>query len=234
LLLPELSIPDRWIRTISELLHASGINLIAGLDYQLDGNTSIHSDAILVLLDDRLGFPASVQIRQPKSLPAPKEEEELLLLFGRNWREDTLAKPIYSHRGFCFGVLVCSELQNIEYRSYFQGYVDCVVILSWNQDLETFSALVESATLDVHAPIALVNNRSYGDSRVRAPAKRHHRRDVCRLRGGENEHVVVVELDVEALRAFQSRARRWPSELDPFKPVPEGFEIWDRRRTTPR
>ncbi|MBB4369924.1 hypothetical protein GGD63_002717 [Bradyrhizobium sp. cir1] len=234
LLLPELSIPDRWIRTISELLHASNINLIAGLDYRLGGNNSIHSDAVLVLIDDRLGFPASVQIRQPKSLPAPKEEEDLLLLFGRSWSEIEPTKPIYIHGGFCFGVLVCSELQNIEHRSHFQGYVDCVVILSWNQDLETFSALVESASLDVHAPIALVNNRAYGDSRVRAPAKQHHRRDLCRLRGGENEHLVVVELDVATLRAFQSRARRWPSDADPFKPVPEGFKIWQQRRTTPK
>lgn len=108
-----------------------------------------------------------------------------------------------------------------------------MMVLAWNQDLETFSALVESASLDVHAHIALVNNRKYGDSRVRTPAKENHARDLCRIRGGQNEHVVIVDLDIDALRAFQSRATRWPSEGDPFKPVPEGFQIATYRKTTP-
>ena len=142
-------------------------------------------------------------------------------------------KPIYIHEGFCFGVLVCSELQNVAHRLQFQGKVDCVMILSWNPDLETFSSLVESASLDVHAHIALVNNRQYGDSRVRVPAKEHYLRDLCRLKGGLNEHVVVVGLDVEKLRAFQSRNKRWPRKGDPFKPVPEGFKLSPYRKTVP-
>jgi hypothetical protein len=108
-----------------------------------------------------------------------------------------------------------------------------MMVLSWNQDLETFSALVESASLDVHAYVALVNNRRFGDSRVRVPEKTNHKRDVCRLRGGENEHVVVVKIDAKKLREFQSRAKRWPSEDDPFKPVPEGFKINKIREEIP-
>lgn len=236
LLLPELSVPERWIDTVSGLLREAGISLVAGLDYHLTGAKHIHSEAVLVLTDDRLGFPSTVQIRQAKSLPAAGEEETLLKLFGREWL-DTLEvepKPVYSHKGFCFGVLVCSELQNVLYRQAFQGGVDCVMVLSWNKDLETFAALVESASLDVHAHIALVNNRQFGDSRVRTPAKANHARDACRLRGGENEHVVVVGLEIGDLRAFQSRDRRWPSDNDKYKPVPEGFRIAPYRRVTPR
>ncbi len=236
LLLPELAIPERWIDTVSGLLREAGISLVAGLDYHLTGERHIHSEAVLVLTDDRLGFPSTVQIRQAKSLPAAGEEETLLKLFGREWL-DTLeveAKPVYSHKGFCFGVLVCSELQNVLYRQGFQGNVDCVMVLSWNKDLETFAALVESASLDVHAHIALVNNRQFGDSRVRTPAKANHARDACRLRGGKNEHVVVVDLEIGDLRAFQSRDRRWPSDDDKYKPVPEGFRIAPFRRSTPR
>ncbi|MGM5051144.1 RNA-directed DNA polymerase [Tardiphaga sp. 604_B6_N1_1] len=234
LLLPELSLPERWIGTVSSLLQDANISLIAGLDYHVYDAASIHSAAVLVLTDHRLGFPASVQMRQAKALPAAKEEEDLLKLFGKTWSPSLpKSKPVYVHEGFTFGVLVCSELQNVSYRTSFQGNVDCMMVLSWNQDLETFAALVESASLDVHAHIALVNNRMFGDSRVRAPAKRHHLRDLCRIRGGENEHIVVVELEISALRGFQSRAKRWPSDTDPYKPVPEGFEISIRRETTP-
>lgn len=235
LLLPELSLPERWIDTVSRLLHDAGISLIAGLDYHHGTPPEVHSEAVLVLADDRLGFPSSVQIRQAKSLPAAGEEETLLRLFGLQWPAHLMGerKPVYNHGGFCFGVLVCSELQNIVHRQQFQGDVDCMMVLSWNQDLETFAALVESASLDVHAHIALVNNRRYGDSRVRSPAKRDFMRDACRLRGGQNEHVVVVELDIADLRAFQSREKRWPREDDLYKPVPEGYAIAKFRKVAP-
>ena len=227
LLLPELSLPERWLGTVTGLLRDSGISLIAGLDYHVAGS-AIHSEAVLVLADDRLGFPAFVRIHQPKTLPAPGEDFLLQKHFGKRWTSfpgERSAKPVYLHKGFAFGVLVCSELQNVQHRLNFQGAVDCMMVLSWNQDLETFSALVESASLDVHAYVALVNNRRFGDSRVRVPEKINHKRDVCRLRGGENEHVVVVNLDTKKLREFQSRANRWPDENDPFKPVPEGFKV---------
>jgi hypothetical protein len=235
LLLPELSLPERWLETVSSLLRQSGISLIAGLDYHCEKPNLIHSEAVLVLTDDRLGFPASVQIRQPKSMPAAGEEQALLKTYGKFWPDRLVrdTKPIYMHNGLSFGVLVCSELQNMKHRLGFQGKIDCMMVLSWNQDLDTFSALVESASLDVHAHVALVNNRKYGDSRVRTPAKENYGRDLCRVRGGKNEHIVVVELDTETLRAFQSRAKRWPSKNDPFKPVPEGFKISEDRKTTP-
>lgn len=129
--------------------------------------------------------------------------------------------------------MVCSELQNSKARVRFQGEVDALMVLSWNQDLETFASLVESAALDVHAYTILVNNRKYGDSRVRSPAKESFMREIARVRGGENDFVIAAKLDIDALRAFQSRAKRWPESGDLFKPVPEGFNINKNRRKSP-
>jgi hypothetical protein len=107
------------------------------------------------------------------------------------------------------------------------------MVLSWNQDLETFSALIESAAIDIHAYAVLVNNRKYGDSRVRSPAKESFNRDLARVRGGDNDFCVVVTLDIDKLRAFQSRAKRWPEDGDFFKPVPEGFRPSPSRKRLP-
>lgn len=236
LLLPELSLPESWLETVSQILLESEISLIAGLDYQHYGEKEIGSSAALVLRDGRLGFASSLQIRQPKLLAAPGEEEDLHRSFGKQWKDWRHAPdphPVYAHEGIHFGVLVCSELQNIGHRARFQGEVDLLAILSWNQDLETFSALVESASLDVHAYIALVNNRAYGDSRVRAPRKADYERDLCRVRGGENEQLVVVKIDPADLRAQQSRATRWRKPRDKYKPAPEGFLISPRRKGIP-
>lgn len=234
LILPELSVPEQWISTMSGRLLDSGISLIAGLDYTRHPNNEIDSSAVLVLTDHRLGYPSSLQIRQRKEQPAPGEEEGLFVSHGQSWKVgQNEKKPIYVHNGIFFGVLVCSELQNIDYRSSFQGNVDCVMILSWNKDIETFSSLVDSASFDVHAYIALVNNLRYGDSRVRRPAKQSHLRDVCRVRGGLNNQLVVVEIDPTRLRAQQSRSKRWPKRNDAYKPAPEGFVISDARKCVP-
>lgn len=234
LLFPELSIPNEWVESISNRLLSAGISLIAGTEYRHYRNNLIHSDAYLALRDDRLGYPSSVRIRQPKLLPAVGEDKDLCSRFGKEWLEfGALSKPVYNHNGFHFGVMVCSELQNSKSRIAFQGEVDSLIVLSWNQDLETFASLIESAALDIHAYTVLVNNRTYGDSRVRAPSKKSFKRDLARLRGGQNDYCVTVELDLDKLRAFQSRAKRWVEENDPFKPVPEGFEISPSRRRDP-
>lgn len=234
LVFPELSVPAHWLRTISSRLREGRISLIAGLDYDVYNGGGIDSSAAIVLDDHRLGYSTSLQLRQRKAQPAPSEEKNLLQSHGRQWNSPgTEPKPVYTHRDFHFSVLVCSELQNIDYRSSLQGKVDCLFVLSWNKDLETFSALVDSASLDVHAYVALANNLRYGDSRVRSPAREAFRRDVCRVRGGVNNQLVVVEIDPRSLRAQQSRAKRWPEKSDGYKPAPEGFVISSVRRTTP-
>ncbi|WP_122421111.1 hypothetical protein [Pseudomonas viridiflava] len=236
-LFPELSLPLRWVDSIAARLSAVGISLIAGTEYRHFEGDEVISEACLVLSDNRLGFPASVKIWQPKLQPAVGEDKILTSMYGKQWAYSKVAnlrkKPVYVHNGTCFGVMVCSELQNSKARVKFQGEVDALMVLSWNQDLETFSALIESAALDVHAYTILVNNRKYGDSRVRAPAKESFMRDLARVRGGDNDFVIAATLDIDALRAFQSRAKRWPQERDVFKPLPEGFVLSLRRKKLP-
>ena len=230
LLLPELSLPRRWVHSLGARLNQSGINLIAGTEYRHPDARSIVSHACLQLIDNRIGFPTSVRIWQEKRRPAPAEEKELIARFGKTWATTfSNRKPVYRHNGFYFSVMVCSELRNSKARVFLQGQVDALMVLAWNQDLASFSSLIEAAALDVHAYTVLVNNRKYGDSRVRSPAKESFRRDLARIRGGENDFCVTVKLDVKALREFQNRAKRWPEESDPFKPVPEGFRMYSGR-----
>lgn len=237
MLLPELSLPLPWVDSIAARLTAAGISLIAGTEYRHYSKNEILSEVCLVLTDNRMGFPASVKIWQPKLLPAVGEDQQLTATFGKQWAFSRLVgkktKPVYVHNGAHFGVMVCSELQNSKARITFQGKVDALMVLSWNQDLDTFAALVESSALDLHAYTILVNNRAYGDSRVRSPAKEIFLRDLARVRGGDNDFVIAATLDIDALRAFQSRAKRWPQEGDKFKPLPEGFVLKKKRRKLP-
>lgn len=234
---PELSLPLSWVDSISSRLLSAGISLIAGTEYRHYENNELLSEGCVVLSDNRLGFLSSVKIWQPKLEPAVGEDKELTSIYGKKWAYSKLSKnevkPIYVHNGVHFGIMICSELQNSKARVEFQGELDALMVLSWNQDLDTFSALIEAAALDIHAYTILVNNRKYGDSRVRSPAKDSFMRDLARVRGGDNDFVVAATLDIESLREFQSRAKRWPQKRDMFKPLPEGYKIAKKRRQTP-
>ena len=236
-LFPELSIPLPWVNSIASRLSSAGISLIAGTEYRHCINNELLSEAVLVLSDNRLGYSASVKIWQPKQEPAVGEDQQLTAIFGKSWSSSVLKikrnKPVYIHNGVNFGVMICSELQNSKARIRFQGNIDALMVLSWNQDLDTFASLIESSALDIHAYTILVNNRKFGDSRVRSPAKESFKRDIARVRGGDNDFVVAATLDIDSLRAFQSRAKRWPQSGDKFKPLPEGFRLLSNRRKLP-
>ncbi len=235
LILPELYLPRRWVASTANRLLAQNISLIAGVEYRTPRAGVAENSVCMVLTDHRLGFPASVAWMQPKLVPAPREGYLLERLHGRQFPlhlgNVRTWPPVIRHGGLCFAVLICSELQNVRHRARLRGRVDALLVPAWNKDIGTFASLVEAAALDVHGFVVVANNRLYGDSRARSPAKKEHARDLCLIKGGLDDHVVVVELPVAKLREFQGHARPWPEESDPFKPVPDGFVVAPWRRS---
>jgi hypothetical protein len=136
--------------------------------------------------------------------------------------------PIYVHGGLYFGVLLCSDLTNITNRRYFQGAVDALFILEWNPDVKTFSFLIEATAHDIHAFAIQVNNRMYGDSRVRAPYRDEHKRDLVRIKGGVSDYHVVSRIDFLPLRSFHRKGGGLYDKN--FKPLPIGFAISEERK----
>lgn len=235
LILPELALPAHWFIRIARKLHGKGISLISGIQYLHVKNSRVRNQVWASLSHEGLGFSSLMVYRQDKQRPALHEEQELHRLNGLKmqpadqWRPDI--PPIVQHGDFRFALLVCSELTNIRYRAALRGKVDALFVPEWNQDTESFNALVESAALDMHAYIIQCNDRQYGDSRIRAPFKETWKRDVLRVKGGVTDYCVIGEIDIKTLREFQSSYR---SPGTTFKPVPDGFEIAFARRTLPK
>lgn len=51
------------------------------------------------------------------------------------------------------------------------------------------------------------------------------------LSGSINDYLIIGEIDMQALRQFQSSHR---SPISPFKPLPDGFVSSHARRTLPK
>ncbi|WP_193087926.1 RNA-directed DNA polymerase [Advenella sp. FME57] len=230
LILPELALPAHWFIRIARKLQGRGISLITGIEYLHASKSRVRNQVWAALSHDGLGFPSRMIYRQDKQRPALHEEQELQRLARLEVKPDKVWKtpPIIQHGDFRFAMLICSELTNIRYRADLRGKVDALFVLEWNPDTETFNALLVSAALDIHAYIIQCNDRQYGDSRIRAPYKDSWKRDVLRVKGGVTDYCVIGDIDVRALRQFQS-SHRSPGKI--FKPVPDGFnDVMDHQR----
>ncbi len=224
LILPELAIPPQWFMRIADKLKGRRISLIAGVEYLHYPKKRVRHQVWASLTHDGLGFPSLMLYRQDKQSPALHEEQELHRLNGITlWTPDPWKNgkpPILEHGDFRFAVMICSELTNIHYRAALRGKIDALFVPEWNRDTETFNSLVESSALDIHAYIIQCNNRRYGDSRIRAPYEDRWNRDVIRVKGGIHDYCIAGEINVQALRQFQSSYR---SPSKGYKPVPDGF-----------
>jgi hypothetical protein len=226
---PECSLPRQWASGIAHKLAQQRISLIAGLEYKVSP-IGLRNEALISLTTEWPWYSTSVSYVQQKLAPAHEERRKLRRLAKAklNKPQNEVA-PIYVHGDFCLGVIICSDLTTAEHRLRFQGGVDALIVIEWNSDVETFDFLVESTAHDLHGYIVQVNNRQYGDSRIRVPRKRDYERDVVRVKGGMADYFVIAELDVMALRRFQRKPTYGRSAL--FKPLPIGFQMSKLRRS---
>lgn len=222
IIFPELSIPLRWALRVARKLATNNVSLLAGVEYHLDRSTrSLRNDCLISLVTNWPGYACHIARLQPKFSPAHGELIELRKLKQATFLpKGYLAKPtVYVHKGFCFSTLICSDLTNLTHRHYLRGNIDALFALEWNLDTKTFASLVEATASDLHAFVAQVNNRLYGDSRIRVPAKEDFLRDLVQVKGGTSDYYVFGEIDYLALRKEQRRTPKIPR----YKPIPIGF-----------
>jgi len=234
---PELSIPYWWALDIAAKLSRAGISFVAGVETRGSGD-EYRNDVLVSLATDFYGRRGNICFLQPKIDLSHEESanikhlEKKYLLAG----DVGSRRPVYCHGEFAMGVLICSDLTTIQNRARFQGCVDALFVVEWNKDIETFDFLVESAAHDLHAAVVQVNNRRFGDSRIRMPFAEGFKRDVVKVKGGDSDFFVHCLIDVAELRRFQSKKsvvkRERPKKDDKpkFKPIPIGYRMSDKRR----
>ncbi len=141
---------------------------------------------------------------------------------------------LYSWNGFWFTVYCCFELTSIRDRSIFQSYIDAVIAVEWNHDVNYYSNIIESLSRDIHCYCIQTNTSEYGDSRITKPSKTENK-DILRIKGGSNATAHVGTIDLEQLREFQMKAYSGQKEDKTFKPTPPDFDYkgaYERRKGT--
>ena len=233
----ELALPVEWFVPIAARCAQSGVSVISGIDYMVSDAQERHcvNPVWMSLVNTVKDFRQQVCICEGKQKLA---DSEALEIHKKGYANNPSIRPhaVIHHGGFWFSVLVCSEITDIAKRARLRGYVDALFLLAWNKDLDTFASLVEATTLDLHAYVIQCNNNLYGDSRIRAPAKKDYERDVVRIRGGQPAYYVSATIEIEKLRQFQIDylgRRRTPGKTDAFKPLPDGYTSRGDRPSDP-
>jgi predicted amidohydrolase len=220
LLLPELSVPRRWIRPLADRLIAEDVSFVAGLEYARLGG-GVVNDALGVFA---AGFHAAAVCRWRKTRPA---REEAAMLIGKKVKfiehSPTSILVVNTDVG-AFSVLICSELLDLTVRSHLLGRIDLLLVPAWNKDTATFDHTVQTVANDLHCYVAVANNAMFSDCRLQTPSDVRYRRDACRLICRDEDEVISVRVDIDALRTFQ-RVSLDDAANDPagFKPIPPGY-----------
>ncbi|MEZ5548073.1 MAG: RNA-directed DNA polymerase [Pseudomonadales bacterium] len=237
ILFPECSLPRRWAISIAGRLAKEGISLMAGLEYYPDrkAGNKLRNDSLISLATRWPGYKSNIIYTQPKLQPSHGEKYKLYKMGRQQYIPpggiDGI--PIYIHGLYIFGVVNCSDLTTPQNRVKYQGKVDGLYVLEWNPDVKTFSFLVEGTAHDVHTFVVQVNNRLFGDSRIRVPYREDYRRDLVRVKGGVSDYYVLGDMDFVSLRRYQKR-NRMAEKKSEFKPVPLGFKMSNYRKNIPK
>jgi hypothetical protein len=227
IILPELSLPRNLLLHLIYLLTKNNISLVTGIDYShIDKDSVINQLVYSLCIKSKYGKKA-ICLFQDKLKPAQSEEVDLNKVSNKKLDSLFKMKLIINHSNFIFSGLICNDLLDINNRANLRGKIDALFVIAWNKDTETYDHLINSSANDIHAFIFLVNNREYGDTRLRAPYKENYERDVVRVKGGLIDYFVVAKVETKKLREFQ---KLHISPNKGFKPIPTGFDMAINRK----
>lgn len=203
LVLPELSVPRRWFRSLAHhVVRHGGFGAVVGLEYLHDPLGPWVVNQAFAVLPGPFGSVATWP--WTKRFPADDEGKSLAKL-----TPSLSFKPIPDSPRIVvetswgrFSTLICSELFEPTRISDLFGRTDLVLCPAWNTDTASYDHLVQSAGFQLHAVVAIANNGHYSDCRSWAPLAERWERDLCRLIERDENDIVQVRLPMRDLAAF--------------------------------
>ena len=109
---------------------------------------------------------------------------------------------IFRWKGIRITPMVCYELTDVMARAILKGRCDFVAAPVFNPDTTYFSNIIDSTVRDLHAFVVQANTSFFGDSRVTGPYDRDSK-DIFKIKGGDNDHVVIGTVDFGKYKKFQ-------------------------------
>lgn len=238
IVLPEVSVPYSWLPFMVKQARQKNIGMVFGLEHWpvhkiVNGveKEFVYNLAATVLpIRLKGGYLSSFISLRNKNHYSP---DEIITFESLNINIPD-EKPLYERfywRNCFFTVYNCFELTDVVHRGIFRSKIDLLISISWNQDTNLYSNIIESTVRDLHCYVVQANTSQYGDTRIIEP-KSTEKKDIVRVKGGENAVLLKGYIDIEELRDFQSHTYR-PDDVR-YKPTPAGFNHDEARNRSSR
>ena len=212
LVLPELYVPIYWIGDLIRFSKRSQIAIVTGLQY-LGDETKRKYNYMATILPFSTGKKnyrnVYVHIRE-KNDYSPIEFDELAKEGFCCQNKDIAEYQVFHWKGINLTPILCYELTDIMARALLKGRSDIIAVPEFNSDTTYFSNIIESSVRDLHTFIVQANASHLGDSRVTGPYDRDSK-DIFKIKGGDNEHIVIGTIEFKKLKDFQ---RHYEERLD--------------------
>lgn len=224
LLLPECYLPIEWLPAYAADAGRKRRFTVTGLEHFIYNNYC-YNIAVAMIPFQFKGVPISEVLLLPrlKNFYSPTEERTILQYRHKVPRAKKAIYDVITWNGIRYTVFNCFELANINHRGLFKSQIDIMLAVEMNSDTNYYGNIAEATCRDLHCYFIQSNTSEYGDSRVVVPKKTEEMNPV-RVKGGENDTILTMKLDIGALRLFQSQDPLYQQPKDEkFKPIPPGF-----------
>lgn len=220
---PELSIPRRWVRSISNYAAREDIALILGTEFSITSSGIVNQAVGLF----PTGYLTGVIVTWTKRHPA-REEEVTLARLGLRYRKlpGTMRRVIVNSTAGRVGLLICSELLEVAALNDLFGRVEILIVPAWNRDTGSFDyAAHTAASLHLHSFVCVANNSEASDSRIVSPiSEPRHEREWCRIVHKHESRIIWGDIPAGELTRLHDAGL--PSSKRKYRPLPPG---WKRR-----
>lgn len=223
-LIPELSIPLCYISNLKQISYSSGkdVLIIGGLDFVEFEKNSVHNKAIIIIPEHWLD-------------PSRKSYRAVIYPFGKQFFSNKEQNHIRDHKKELFpmplpyiiqtnvfgnfGIVICSDIYDIDRYSIYRGRIQHLLIIAYNKDKRTFFHIANSLSRLLLCNVVICNTGFFGDSLSISPYYDSFKRTIFRLDGSSLSNSQVFKLPVKSLIYAQYKNSK------DFKSIPPGFKL---------
>ena len=223
LLMPEMYIPFEWINDIVNVSKVHQMAIIFGMEpVVLDGVAYNYIMSSLPFCVDDRYFEAIVSCRL-KNHYAPAEKQSIATHHLSEPVDKEEKYYLYSWNGIHIVPFHCYEIADIHSRGRFKSCCDIITVSEFNKDEIYFGNIAESLSRDNYCYCIKANTSEFGGNSIIQPASSEIRK-IVDLKGGDNDYLVVQELDIDKLRKNAIKSDLFPFNKDTkLKPNPPGL-----------
>lgn len=206
ILIPELHLPVSRINEIKRISKKNNVIIISGVDFQRNPTNpnKVRNRGILTIPNcfDHEGISTRLTtLHFGKTYFTYMEKAMFKNIEGVECTEDQEQNMyVFKSSEFGnFGIMICSDIFDIERMMLYQTEIQHLFIISLNKDLNTYFSMAESLARLLYCNVVVCNTGYYGGSMVVSPYEDPNERIIYKYYGQRMFNTHILSIPIESL-----------------------------------